>query len=235
MQDWDRLVATWKATLEAVGRVGGYNTLEAARSNGIHHSKMWGLTIDGPANAADIWRIETYLGAGLPPALSRFFLECARSVEFRWQLPDEFPLPSRFRGIFGGGFSLSLTALQEHELDRRSWVETCFPNPEDPYDVVWHQKLSVIPVRNGDYIGIDLRAGHEGEVVYLSHDDGEGHGLVLGADFIDFLRRWTPLGCPGPEDWQWLPFTADRTTMLDPGGEAAREWRKLLRLEVGSG
>jgi len=39
---------------------------------------------------------------------------------------------------------------------------------------------------------------------------------------IDFLRRWTPLGCPGPEDWQWLPFTSKGTTMLDPDGEAAR-------------
>jgi len=55
---------------------------------------------------------------------------------------------------------------------------------------------------------------------------------VLGADLIDFLRRWTPLGCPGPEDWQWLPFTSKGTTMLDPDGEAARAWRETLGLEL---
>src|SRR5262245_14168968 len=100
MQDWDRVVATWKATLEAVEHVGGYTTLEAARSAGIRHSKMWGLTVGGPASLSDIRRIETDLGIGLPPALSRFFLECSPSVDFRWQLPRDFPLPEQFRGLF---------------------------------------------------------------------------------------------------------------------------------------
>lgn len=231
MQDWDRVVATWKATLEAVQRVGGYTTLEAARSAGIRHSKMWGLTVEGPASLSDIRRIETDLGIGLPPALSRFFLEFSRSVDFRWQLPHDFLLPEQFRELFCGGFSLSLEALPEHERGRFGGEQT-FPNPNDPYDVVWHQKLGVIPVMNGDYLGIDLRAGHQGEIVYLSHDDGSGHGHVLGADLIDFLRRWTPLGCPGPEDWQWLPFTSKGTTMLDPDGEAARAWRETLGLEL---
>src|SRR5262249_9664777 len=97
MQDWGRVVSTWKATLEAVQRVGGYTTLEAARSAGIRHSKMWGLTVEGPASLSDIRRIETDLGIGLPPALSRFFLEFSRSVDFRWQLPPDFLLPEQFR------------------------------------------------------------------------------------------------------------------------------------------
>ena len=113
MQDWDWVVATWKATLEAVERVGGYTTLEAARSAGIRHSKVWGLTVEGPASVSDIRRIETDLGIGLPPAVSRFFLECSRSVDFRWQLPRDFLLPEQFRELFCGGFSLSLEALPE--------------------------------------------------------------------------------------------------------------------------
>jgi hypothetical protein len=56
MQDWDRVVATWKATLEAVERVGGYTTLKAARSAGISHSKMCGLAVEGPASVSDIRR-----------------------------------------------------------------------------------------------------------------------------------------------------------------------------------
>jgi cell wall assembly regulator SMI1 len=235
MQDWDRLVESWKATLSAVEGVGGYTTIKSARSAGITHTKIWGLTIGSPASTADIERIETFLGMSLPPALSRFFLECACSVDFRWQLPEDFPAPQRFQEIFCGGFSLSLAALQEHALSMRTWIEQCFSDPHNAYDAVWHRKLAVIPIMNGDYIGIDLRAEHLGQVVYLSHDDGEGHGYVLGADIVDFLRRWTPLGCPGPEDWQWLPFASGKTSMLDPDGEAARAWRATLGLEIASG
>src|SRR5262249_1673697 len=73
----------------------------------------------------------------------------------------------------------------------------------------------------GDYLGIDLRAGHQGEIVYLSHDDGSGHGHVLGADLIDFLRRGTPPGCPGPEDLPWRACPSKGTSMVDPDGGCA--------------
>jgi len=231
MEDWDRLVETWTATLKAVDRLGGHTNLASAKRAGITHSKIWGLNILPPAHAADIQSVEAQLGISLPAALAQVFLQCASSIDFLWQLPHDFPLPEAFRGIFSGGLSLSLGSLRDHELSRREWVQTCFPDPDSPYDAVWHNKLAVIEVRNGDYIGIDLGDGHHGEVVYLSHDDGEGHGYVLGADFADFLRRWTPLGCPGPEDWQWLAFTSGRTSMLKSDGDVADQWRKTLGLE----
>jgi len=127
---------------------------------------MWGLIVEGPASTCDIRRIETDLGIGLPPALSRFFSECSRSRDFRWQLPRDFLRPKRFFGLFGGGFSLSLEALPENERRRLGGELWEFPNPDDPYDAVWHQKFGVMPVPNGDCIGIDLRPAHEGEVVY---------------------------------------------------------------------
>jgi cell wall assembly regulator SMI1 len=234
VNDWNRLVETWTATLTAVNRLGGHTTLESAKRAGIRHSKIWGLDIGPPAQAADLERVEAQLGIGLPAALAHTFLQCASSVDFLWQLPKDFQSPEPFSVIFSGGFSLSLGALHDHELSRRKWVQTCFPDPDSPDDAVWHNKLAVIKVRNGDYIGIDLGEGHQGEVVYLSHEDGEGegHGYVLGADFADFLRRWTPLGCPGPEDWQWLPFTSDRTSMLKSDGEVADRWRTTLGLEM---
>ena len=80
----------------------------------------------------------------------------------------------------------------------QSQITECYSDPSSDYDAIWYSKLAVIPVNNGDYIAIDLGDDHYGEVVYLSHDDGGGHGYVLGADFADFLRRWTPLGCPVP-------------------------------------
>jgi hypothetical protein len=232
MNDWKRMVEIWNATLQAVDRLGGHTNLESAARAGITHSKTWGLNILAPARAADIARVEARLGIGLPAALTQLFLQCASGIDFLWQLPLDFRFPEPFRGIFSGGFAVSLAQLSSHELARREWVKECFPDPGSAYDAVWHDKLAVIEVRNGDYIGIDLADAHHGEVVYLSHDDGEGHGYVLGADFTDFLRRWTPLGCPGPEDWQWLPFTSGKTSMLKSDGGLADEWRKTLGLET---
>jgi cell wall assembly regulator SMI1 len=232
MNDWNQLVETWGTTLQAVDRLGGHITLESARRTGIRHSEIWGLHVREPARAEDIERVETRLGIRLPVALAHVFLTCTSGIDFRWQLPRGFEGPEPFHGIFSGGFSLSLESLQEQEHIRREMAEGCFRDRNSPYDVVWHDKLAVMPVPNGDIIGIDLAEGHYGQVVYLSHDDGQGHGFVLGADFIDFLRRWTPLGCPGPEDWQWLPFTSDSTSMLEPESEVADRWRKLLGLEM---
>lgn len=177
------------------------------------------------------------------------FSRNASGIDFLWAFPkDRGPrirlldnrwfrrqvhggrLSEPLRGISHGGFSLSLESLVDHEITRRSWVEECFPDPGSTYDVVWHNKLAVIPVGNGDYIAIDLSSAHHGEIVYLSHDEGEGHGYVLGSDFADFLRRWTPLGCCGPEDWQWFPFTSGRTSMLEPEGDLADSWREILGL-----
>jgi hypothetical protein len=234
VEDWVRLVGTLQATLDAVERLGGSPVVEFTLTDGSAVRRpARSLSIGAPAYTADVERVERALGAALPAALTRFFLECARSIDFSWFCPENLKFPAPFEANFSGGFSLSLDSLQDCERGRRHWIEHCFPNPSDPYDAVWHQKLAIIPVIDGDCIGLDLRPDYHGEVVYLSHCDSKGHGYVLGTDILDFLRRWTPLGCPGPEDWQWLPFTSSRTSMLEPDGEAAREWRNIVGLEVG--
>lgn len=98
-------------------------------------------------------------------------------------------------------------------------------------DLVWHDKLGIIEVRNGDVVAIDV-SRTPAPVVYLSRDDGEGHGLVLGTDFSDFIDRWTRIGCVGPEDWTWLPFCADSEPALDPDSAAAATWRRWMGLPV---
>jgi pimeloyl-ACP methyl ester carboxylesterase len=113
---------------------------------------------------------------------------------------------------------------------RRSWVEEVFPDPSDPYDAVWHDKLAYADVGNGDLLALDLGREANGAVVYLSHDDGEGHGYRLASDFADLLRRWVPLACAGGEDWQWLPFTTSPTSEIDPNGANGLLWRNALGL-----
>jgi hypothetical protein len=57
-------------------------------------------------------------------------------------------------------------------------------------------------VGNEDLLALDLADATRGAVVYLSHDDDEGHGYKLAPDFADLVRRWMPLACTGSEDWQ---------------------------------
>lgn len=56
-------------------------------------------------------------------------------------------------------------------------------------------------------------------VVYLSHEDGDLHGYRLGHNFIDFIDKWTQIGCPGLKDWQLEPFIESETSTINPNGK----------------
>jgi hypothetical protein len=134
------------------------------------------------------------------------------------------------RRSLSGDLHWSVDFIDQFEPDRRSWVETVFPDPSDPYDVVWHNKLAFADVGNGDLLALDLAARATGAVVYLSHDGGVGHGYRLASDFADLLRRWMPLACTGGEDWQWLPFTTSPTSGIDPNSPNGLLWQDTLGL-----
>ena len=40
------------------------------------------------------------------------------------------------------------------------------------------------------------------------------HGQILGENFIDFMNKWTQLGCVGTEDWQFEPFLFSKVPFL---------------------
>lgn len=54
---------------------------------------------------------------------------------------------------------------------------------------------------------------------------GNARQLTRCENFIDFVDRLTRLGCPGLEDWQWLPYTMSPTSGLQPEGEVAQAWQ----------
>ena len=192
------------------------------------------VVVDEPASLGEVEAVEAAIGFALPAAYRDALLNISRHVEFRWFAPGEMGFGDPFRENFSGDLHWSLDLTAQLINDANSWVDEVFPNADDPYDAVWHNKAAFYDVGNGDYLAFDLSEAQYGSIVYLSHDDGEGHGHVLAADFADLLGRWVPLACTGGEDWQWLPFTAERTTMIEPHGPLADGWRELLGLPRGA-
>jgi cell wall assembly regulator SMI1 len=185
------------------------------------------LTIRPPASVAEVASLEAALGVALPPPFREVLVADSGHVEFSW-FTDGQNFDPPFHQNFSGDLHWSVEMTLQSEQSRREWCTVAFSNVSDPYEAVWHNNLAFYKVPNGDHIAFDLAAATYGQVVYLSHDDGEGHGYVLADDFRDLLRRWLPLACTGAEDWQWLPFTANAKSGLDPDCEFAHAWRRQL-------
>jgi hypothetical protein len=213
---WNNWRARWEATAFACRAKGG---------------EVQELRVDPPALESEVVAVEKELGQPIPEGMRSVLLGFSRHVEVRWFLPEDLDPPKPFNQIFGGECYWDLNELVSREENRLSWVKECFPNPADSYDAVWHEKLGFASVGNGDVIAFDLRA--EGQpVVYLSHDDGEGHGQVMGGDFVSFIDQHSRVGCPGLEDWQWLPFCDSTFKGINGDGESARTWRQWFGLEL---
>jgi hypothetical protein len=213
--DCDLWKVRWEQALQACRRLGG-----DARK----------LSVGQPATEQAVAAVERELELALPSSFRQTLIGFAAEVEFRWFLPKGMALPEALRGIFSGECSWSLSHLVELEQSRQGWVESQFPNAEDEYDRVWHNKLAFQEVSNGDLLALDLSSS-SAPVVYLCHDTGPGHGYMLGADFKDFIDRWTQLGCPGAEGWQMAPFTKSPASLLEPDCENGLLWRSIFGLQ----
>lgn len=207
---------TWQRDAEAAMRA-------AEAIDGETH----GITIAVPAKESRVAEVERALGVQIPASFRRVLVECASTFEFGWRIEaDDVP----FRDIFCGEMSFDLDKVVEAEAGRRTWVADVFEDPTNPYERVWHDKLAFHALINGDYLAFDL-ARPGAPIVYLSHDGGPGNGFVLGADFVDTFTRWTKLGCVGPEDWRWTPFTPDAASGLDPECANAKTWREWFGID----
>ena len=203
------------------------DTLEALASNGFDVRE---LVFAERASARDVALLEADLGFRIPQAFKNLLTTVSSHVEFRWSVPDDHRFPQPMHECFSGELHWSLGSVRHCNAGKDEWIRECFPDASDEYDRVWHEKLAFYEVGNGDYLAFDLTAARRGQVVYLSHDCGEGHGHVLATDAIDLVDRWVPLACVGGEDWQWLPFKRSAESPLDPNCANAREWRRLLGL-----
>lgn len=188
--------------------------------------------IDEPATLEQIIKTEELLGVKLPESFKKVLKEFSGNFSLRWFLPDNMEQPNEFKDIFCGTPHWSLERLSQFEEDRMGWIENVFPNPEDEYDMVWHNKLAFCEVGNGDYLAFDMNNSEDAPIVYISHDDGEGHGYKMANNFVEFIDNWSKLAFVGCEDWQWLPFTTSPESGIMAEGEAAKRFRDWLGLDI---
>lgn len=192
------------------------------------------LVIEEPASIAEVEAVENAIERTLPLQIREFFMKYSKKCEFSAWLPDDFELPEELDGIFSATFLISLEEFADAENARKDWIEECFTNEEDEYDAVWYHKLGFMNVQNGDVIAFDLKANETNPpVVYLSHDDGEGHGYILGKDFDTYFEQLLLIGaCGGNEDWQILPFCLDAQSGIVSDCENAKKYRKIIGLKI---
>ena len=193
------------------------------------------LAIEKPATEEEIKAVEAQLGYTLPPHFREVLLENTTHLEFWWDInditdEDEDFLPEELAEIFCGELLFGLDLLLGYEESRKSWIEDVYPDYNNKYDRVWHNKMSFQQVGNGDYIAIELEPENYGKVVYLSHDGSENHGLYIANNFKEFLMNYAAVGCTGGEDWQWEPFYT-KGKGIDPTCESAQAWHKLLNID----
>ena len=209
-------IVRWQAAHDACQRKGG----EAAE-----------LVIAPPASSEEVNEIERGIGHVLPSSFRQVLINLAASVQMQWLLPENIQIPEPYRQFFAGECSWELSQMVQLAVGYQLWLDMPY-NVGDPNDdPLWHDKLAFIEVGNGDIIAFDLKFMPDPPVVFLSHDDGEAHGVRLGDNFIDFMDRHTLLGCPGYEDVQMMPFLPDATSGLDAYGENARKWREWFGLD----
>ncbi|MCG2613716.1 SMI1/KNR4 family protein [Terrimonas sp. NA20] len=183
-----------------------------------------------PAEEQEVAIVEEMLKLQIPDDFRAILRSLSAKVQCTWVLPDDFTLPNEFRGLFCGNMNWGLDSLKELNDNKDGWIREVFPNPGDSYDKIWHNKFVFQEVGNGDFLSIDLSPENTGKIIYLSHDDGEGHGYTMANSFTEFLARWVQIGCVGAEDWQWLPFVESKSSGIDPECPNAILWRKMIGL-----
>ena len=188
------------------------------------------LIFDQPASFDEVHEIEQQLNYKIPDDFKKILLTVSSHFEFKWFLPDDLKLPSQLKSIFCGELHWGTEFIVQFNQSKDDWITKVFPDRENEYDKVWHDKLVFQEVGNGDYLSIDLNPISYGKIIYLSHDDGEGHGFTMANSFSELVKNWTPLGCVGSEDWQWLPFCQNKTSGISPTCDNANLWLKTIEL-----
>lgn len=213
---WERWIDNWK-WINDVAEKRNWNIIDR-------------LEIGPPIGQIELGQIEKEIGTKLPPSYVDVVTNYSRAVTFYIDIEGEEP-EGEFNPLFSIGYEglWSVEDLPVMKISYDNWVKECFPDADNDYDRVWHNKIPFISVATGDLIAFDVSVNtDEFPVVFLSHDGSEFHGKRLGYNFTDFMTRWSNIGCFGPEDWQLEVFHDTNENVLLLDGDKVERWKAWL-------
>jgi len=201
--------------------------------------------IDPPASMDYIMRIEQEGGIVLPTEFVEVLARYSARVEISWWLNDPFAsgkwwlndppfnrppeptivAPGAYREVEAAQSTLwSIDHLGRFNNHVQDYIRVV-----DSNDPIWQGKTAFIKTAGGDYIALDVSQGNRNcPVIYLDHEHGPLHGVRLGLNFVDFITRWSNLGCPGPEIWTMEPFYDPVQNLLMDSGEVVENWKQWV-------
>lgn len=206
----------WQAALDACKRKGG---------------ECRPLVIAPPALPNDVDEIEKKIAHVLPTSFRKVLTDFSADVEISWSLPGDCKPPPLFENLLAGECTWGLFHMVHLAEGYQLWIDAIDDANAPSYDPIWHNKLAFAEVGNGDLIAFDLKFMPDPPVVYLNHEEGDMNGWRLGDNFIDFVQRYSLLGCSGYDNVLMEPFLLDANSGLDAYGENARKWQEWFGLD----
>lgn len=187
------------------------------------------LKIAKPISEPQLETLRKKVGGDLPREFEQVLTKYARKVSFSWdvmesQFSGELPKElAECCGCFSDLWDVdTLPALREEAEKHRNSDSSYF---QEAFD----RRLPFIDVGTGDYIAFDMRNGTHGcPIVYLSHENADSHNCVLARNFIEFLLRWSGVGCVGPDFPYLEAFYDGRKKRIHCHGRNAKKWRTLM-------
>lgn len=155
-----------------------------------------------PIDDAAVDRLAKRCRLPIPDSLRRFWMTGASGANLRyhWALvPLQFEHQMRMASgdrfgdyLWGGLEMLSADEVAHLSHEIPSWAEGM--SPEYPKDSrIWGHSLPLVPVGNGDYVGLYVRDDLiDPPVVYMCHE-GAGGSDILAVNLDDFLQGWEQL------------------------------------------
>ena len=200
------------------------------------------VVVEPPATIEELSELERKLGVFVPVEIAILMTTYSRRVRLGWHcgysyltgnevLNRNFPPP--FDPIFSSWADAlwDLDNLEQlykiYEGNKAVFPLSDVEGNSDDYNNVWHGKFPLMTVPNGDQILLDI-SQTPSPVIYASHDGSHLHGIRLGLSLMDFITRWSAIGCPGPECWEMEPFYDEEANLLIPNEDVAKAWWQLL-------
>lgn len=229
---WQQWLANFKWIAE-ISEKCRWHTFKSIPVTELGKDKGWDvhqLEVKPAVEMARIKDLEKATNQTYPDDFKLVMARYSSGVHLNWHMGDS--KVAGFDDVFCGcgyGYIWDFEVLEEVYKDYVGWITDCWTDPSDDYGGVYYDKVPFISVPNGDLIAFSKTIVNGcSEVIYLSHDDGRLHGQRLARTFVEFISRWSNIGCVGPEDWQIVPFYDFERRYISFDSPSVLKWKSLL-------